>query len=58
MYPLIGLGIGLAGRNMMRTWQGEKDLMYYQYMCLHPEDFPPPERVKYRDYLRSWFPIR
>ena len=42
MYSLIGLGVGIGARRMQVSMQGEKDLMYFHYICLHPEDFPPP----------------
>jgi len=53
---------GLLGGIWLQNWkyrvQGERDLLIWHYMTLHPEDFPPPERVKFRDVLKEWIPIR
>jgi len=53
-----GLAIGLYLRKVKAEWLAEKDVLYYHYMTLHPEDFQPQEKIKFRDYLTSWHPIR
>jgi len=58
LYGIIGCGLGFAARKFRYYYTAEKDLMVYHYMTLHPEDFQAPERVKYRDYLTAWAPIR
>jgi len=54
----VGLFIGVYGRKLKNRWQSEKDVLYYHYMTLHPEDFQAPEKILYRDYLSKWTPIR
>ncbi|KAH8023677.1 hypothetical protein HPB51_015173 [Rhipicephalus microplus] len=36
----------------------ERDAVLRRYILLHPEDFPEPERKKYRDVLEPWIPVR
>ncbi|KAH8025403.1 hypothetical protein HPB51_007715 [Rhipicephalus microplus] len=36
----------------------ERDAILRRYILLHPEDFPEPERKKYRDVLEPWIPVR
>jgi len=42
---ILYTGVGFFGGAVVEKWrvnrQAEKDLMYYHYMTLHPEDFPP-----------------
>jgi len=54
----VGVALGIYSQKMKDRWTAEKDVLYYHYMTLHPEDFQPPERVLYRDYLTRWTPIR
>jgi len=52
---------GFAGEGLYRLRNRiytEKDLQYYHYMTLHPEDFQAPEKVKFKDFLTFWVPIR
>jgi len=52
---------GLFGEGCWRfkqKWNAEKDLQYFHYMVLHPEDFQAPERKKWSDVLQPWTPFR
>ena len=42
IYGSLGAVIGLYLEKWRVNRQGEKDFMYYHYMILHPQDFPPP----------------
>jgi len=53
-----GVIVGAYLMEQRRIMLAEKDLQFYHYMTLHPEDFAPRERVKYKDYLGEWVPIR
>ncbi|KAL7641577.1 UNVERIFIED_CONTAM: hypothetical protein RMT77_007450 [Armadillidium vulgare] len=35
-----------------------RDAIIYDYIITHPKDFPPIERVKYKDCLDRWVPKR
>ncbi|CAH1996283.1 unnamed protein product [Acanthoscelides obtectus] len=55
--------VGMAGVGKVlddyRTQNlAERDAVFRHYIQLHPEDFPPYERVKYKDVLEKWYPIR
>nr|CAH7729246.1 unnamed protein product [Callosobruchus chinensis] len=55
------LGLGAIGKFMDDYRDknfAERDAVYRHYIQLHPEDFPPFERVKYKDLLEPWYPIR
>jgi len=58
MYTAIGAVLGEGLFRLKSNILGEKDIQYYHYMTLHPEDFQAPERVRFRDYLAPWTPIR
>jgi NADH dehydrogenase (ubiquinone) 1 subunit C2 len=58
IFGVCGLALGLYTRKIKAEWLAEKDVLYYHYMTLHPEDFPPPEKIKFRDYLSTWTPVR
>uniref|UniRef100_A0A023FR02 Putative mitochondrial electron transport nadh to ubiquinone n=1 Tax=Amblyomma cajennense TaxID=34607 RepID=A0A023FR02_AMBCJ len=52
---------GAAGAGFLRFLEyrsQERDAALRHYVMLHPEDFPEPERKKYRDVLETWLPIR
>jgi len=55
---VIGVVIGMMGNKFRLAYQVERDFQYYHYMTLHPEDFQPKERVKYKNYLTNWVPWR
>ncbi|ODM89055.1 NADH dehydrogenase [ubiquinone] 1 subunit C2 [Orchesella cincta] len=42
-----GFGIGEGAHRYREALASEKDIQYYHYMVLHPEDFQAPERKKY-----------
>jgi len=58
IWGLGGLLIGLWLEKLKHNVLAEKDIQYYHYMTLHPEDFKAPERVQYKDYLGPWTPVR
>ncbi|XP_014477241.1 PREDICTED: NADH dehydrogenase [ubiquinone] 1 subunit C2 [Dinoponera quadriceps] len=39
-------------------FKAERDTRLRTYVKLHPELFPKPERVKYKDIFKPWSPIR
>lgn len=41
-YTLVGLGIGEGGWKFKERVAAEKDVQYFHYMVLHPEDFRAP----------------
>uniref|UniRef100_A0A6M2E2G8 Putative mitochondrial electron transport nadh to ubiquinone n=1 Tax=Amblyomma tuberculatum TaxID=48802 RepID=A0A6M2E2G8_9ACAR len=56
---MILCGAGGAGFHRFSEYQSqERDAALRHYIMLHPEDFPEPERRKYRDVLETWLPIR
>jgi len=58
MFGLIGGFGGEYLHGLKEKFISDRDLHTFHYICLHPEDFPPPKRVLYRDYLTSWIPMR
>jgi len=42
---------GVFAGEYLQNWRcrvaAERDLQYYHYMTLHPEDFPPPSKSLY-----------
>lgn len=40
------------------NYLSERDAVLRNYIELHPEDFPVPERKKYAEVIEPWIPIR
>jgi len=55
---IVGAWLGEAANTHKENYMAERDFQMFHYMCLHPEDFPKPKRVLYRDYLTEWYPMR
>jgi len=55
---VFGLVVGDYVNKWKDEYLAERDFQFYHYMTLHPEDFQPPERVKYKNYLGTWVPLR
>ncbi|ODM90425.1 NADH dehydrogenase [ubiquinone] 1 subunit C2 [Orchesella cincta] len=55
---LLGFGMGEGAHRYREALASERDIQYYHYMVLHPDDFQAPERKKYAQVLRRWVPIR
>lgn len=49
---------GEGFRRFTGYYSSERDAALRHYIMLHPEDFPEPERRKYRDVLETWTPVR
>ncbi|ODM98741.1 NADH dehydrogenase [ubiquinone] 1 subunit C2 [Orchesella cincta] len=54
----LGAAIGEGAHRYRDSLASEKDIQYYHYMVLHPEDFPAPERKTYGQVLKPWVPVR
>jgi len=54
----MGAAFGEWAYRVRMATAAEKDFAFYHYMTLHPEDFPPPKKILFRDYLEPWLPIR
>ncbi|CAG9820139.1 unnamed protein product [Phaedon cochleariae] len=59
----IGLSAALAGigtyvDGYRNQYLADRDAIYRHYIQLHPEDFPPFERKKFKDLFENWVPIR
>lgn len=49
----------LEGFQRLRIYrQAEQEVIVREYMELHPDDFPPFERKKFKDVFMDWTPIR
>ncbi|CAL8079004.1 unnamed protein product [Orchesella dallaii] len=55
---LLGLAIGEGAWRYREKFAAERDIQYYHYMIMHPEDFQAPERKKFSEVLQPWFPVR
>uniref|UniRef100_A0A0A9WHA6 NADH dehydrogenase [ubiquinone] 1 subunit C2 n=1 Tax=Lygus hesperus TaxID=30085 RepID=A0A0A9WHA6_LYGHE len=61
LHILFGVGgASIAQFFQMRRdrYNMDRDAVYRHYIELHPEDFPPPERVKVGDVFTTWSPVR
>ncbi|KAK7072823.1 Ndufc2p [Halocaridina rubra] len=54
----IGMLLGITVDNYATRKMAHRDLMLYEYIRSHPDDFPPIERKKYAQVLEPWVPIR
>ncbi|XP_064483314.1 NADH dehydrogenase [ubiquinone] 1 subunit C2-like [Ornithodoros turicata] len=54
----IALYLGDKLRQYYQRSSAERDAMLRHYIMLHPEDFPEPERKKYKDVFETWVPER
>ncbi|XP_075544702.1 NADH dehydrogenase (ubiquinone) B14.5 B subunit isoform X1 [Dermacentor variabilis] len=57
-YMAVAVGLGELGCRYSDYQSRERDAILRRYILLHPEDFPEPERKKYRDVLEPWIPVR
>ncbi|ENN71052.1 hypothetical protein HUJ04_009699 [Dendroctonus ponderosae] len=53
-----GVGIGVLVDKYRNEHLAKRDAIFRHYIELHPEDFPPYERVKIGDVFEPWRPIR
>jgi len=58
LWALFGVGLGEGSWRLKQKMDAEKDLQYFHYMALHPEDFKAPERKKWGEVLQPWLPFR
>ncbi|XP_071454234.1 NADH dehydrogenase [ubiquinone] 1 subunit C2 [Hetaerina americana] len=63
MQRQIGLGavgfiIGKVLDDRRSKGLARRDAVLRHYIELHPEDFPEPERKKFKDILLRWVPVR
>jgi len=54
----LGYGIGEGAWRSKQAWESERDIQYFHYMVLHPEDFQAPEKRKWANVLEDWTPHR
>ncbi|XP_066970038.1 NADH dehydrogenase [ubiquinone] 1 subunit C2 [Macrobrachium rosenbergii] len=54
----LGVVIGITADNYGKRKAAHRDLMLYNYIVNHPEDFPPIERKKFADVFEKWVPVR
>merc|ERR1711946_50786 len=54
----LGVPIGLYAERKVDERSARRDAALIQYIKLHPESFPETERVKYKDVLQPWIPLR
>ncbi|XP_030750725.1 NADH dehydrogenase [ubiquinone] 1 subunit C2 [Sitophilus oryzae] len=60
-YAFAGVGGFFVGKvldDWRESYLAERDAILRHYVELHPEDFPPFERKKFKDVLEPWTPIR
>uniref|UniRef100_A0A023FYJ3 Putative mitochondrial electron transport nadh to ubiquinone n=1 Tax=Amblyomma parvum TaxID=251391 RepID=A0A023FYJ3_AMBPA len=57
-FVILGGVLGAGYLRFLENRSQERDAALRHYIMLHPEDFPEPERKKYRDVLETWLPIR
>jgi len=57
-FTIAGGYVGEFAWKRSRYNAAVRDAHYQRYIELHPEDFPPIERHKYRDTLMKWRPCR
>ncbi|XP_046738507.1 NADH dehydrogenase [ubiquinone] 1 subunit C2 [Diprion similis] len=55
---VLGAGIGRWAHLKREAIVSERDAVLRDYIRLHPEDFPEPERKKWADQFLEWVPIR
>ncbi|KAL0267515.1 UNVERIFIED_CONTAM: hypothetical protein PYX00_009767 [Menopon gallinae] len=58
---VLGLSLGYIGllvRDLKRETDADKDDVLRQYIRLHPERYPPFEKVLIKDILEPWEPRR
>ncbi|XP_050299449.1 NADH dehydrogenase [ubiquinone] 1 subunit C2 [Anthonomus grandis grandis] len=53
-----GAAAGFYAEDYRSKKLADRDAVLRHYVELHPEDFPPYERKKYRDVFEKWIPIR
>lgn len=61
LYLTWGLGTAAAFEGIHRAaniYFSRRDTMHKHYVLLHPEDFPPPPKVKIGELLEDWNPVR
>jgi len=58
LWTIFGSGFGEGAWRLKQKMDSEKDLQYFHYMTLHPEDFKAPERKKWAEVMRPWIPFR
>lgn len=59
---LIATSLGAVGGQLIEDrrldYLAERDAVLRNYIELHPDDFPVPERKKYAEVIEPWIPIR
>lgn len=59
---LIATSLGAIGGQFIEdrrlNYLAERDAVLRNYIELHPDDFPQPERKKYADVVEPWIPVR
>ncbi|EZA58886.1 hypothetical protein DMN91_010522 [Ooceraea biroi] len=55
---VIGYGIAQLVNKVVDNHKAERDTRLRDYIIRHPELFPEPERVKYKEILQPWIPLR
>lgn len=59
---LIATSLGAVGGQFIEErrldYLSEKDAVLRNYIELHPDDFPVPDRKKFADVIEPWIPIR
>lgn len=59
---IAATAIGAVAGNFVEerrlNYLAERDAVLRNYIELHPDDFPTPERKKYAELLLPWIPIR
>lgn len=59
---MLGTTVGAVGGYFIEErrlkYLAERDAILKNYIELHLEDFPVPERKKYAELIEPWIPVR
>ncbi|KAF6211126.1 hypothetical protein GE061_014244 [Apolygus lucorum] len=61
LHILCGVGVAAVAQFFQirrDNYNMDRDAVFRHYIELHPEDFPPPTRVKVGDVFKTWSPVR
>ncbi|XP_043278150.1 NADH dehydrogenase [ubiquinone] 1 subunit C2 [Venturia canescens] len=58
LFGVLGFGAGHLLTERDKYVLARRDAILRDYIRLHPEDFPAPERKKIGELLEDWVPVR
>jgi len=57
-FVAVGYFVSQIAKKLVDNYQAERDTRIRDYIIRHPDFFPEPERIKYKQVLEEWVPIR